>query len=117
MLAPKAGAARGSGPAEDGGFDTARVWQPGSWQVGTKEQALRSNQGTTMPARRGIAVTSIQRLQSFTQWWVRLIKPHTQKFGHSRVEARVVISTTWHNNFPSSVHIIGIKPWFPALVG
>ena len=25
----------------------------------------------------------IHRLQSFTQWWVRLNEPHTQKFGHS----------------------------------
>src|SRR3954452_9841368 len=29
-----------------------------------------------------LAVTIIRRLQSFTQWWVRLNKPHTQKFGH-----------------------------------
>jgi hypothetical protein len=35
-------------------------------------------------ARRGLAVTIIRRLQSITQWWVRLHKPHTQKFGHSR---------------------------------
>ena len=34
-------------------------------------------------ARRGLAVSIIRRLQSFTQWWVRLNKPHTQKFGHS----------------------------------
>jgi hypothetical protein len=34
-------------------------------------------------ACRRLAVTIIRRLQSFTQWWVRLNKPHTQKFGHS----------------------------------
>jgi hypothetical protein len=34
---------------------------------------------------RGLAVTNIRRLQSFAQWWVRLTKPHTQKFGHSRL--------------------------------
>ena len=37
---PQAGAARASGPAEDGGFDTAQAQPPGSWQVGAKEQAL-----------------------------------------------------------------------------
>ena len=30
-----------------------------------------------------LAVTIVRRLQSDTQWWVRLIRPHTQKFGHS----------------------------------
>ena len=29
-----------------------------------------------------LAVTIIRRLQSVTQWWVRLNTPHTQKFGH-----------------------------------
>jgi hypothetical protein len=38
MLAPKAGAARGSGPAASGGFDTDRAWPPERCQVGTKEQ-------------------------------------------------------------------------------
>src|SRR3954466_988617 len=33
-------------------------------------------------ACRRLAVTIIRRLQSFTQWWVRLNKLHTQKFGH-----------------------------------
>jgi hypothetical protein len=33
-------------------------------------------------ARRRLAVTIIRRLQSFTQWWVSLNEPHTQKFGH-----------------------------------
>ena len=33
-------------------------------------------------ARHRLAVTIIRRLQSFTQWWVRLNKPHTQKFGY-----------------------------------
>ena len=32
---------------------------------------------------RGIAVAIVRPLQSFTQWWVRPTKPHTQKFGHS----------------------------------
>ncbi|MDE2392021.1 MAG: hypothetical protein KGL65_10480, partial [Rhodospirillales bacterium] len=31
-----------------------------------------------------LAVEDAHRLQSFTQWWVRLIRPHTQKCGHSR---------------------------------
>ena len=35
-----------------------------------------------MSTLRGLAVTIIRRLQSFTQWWVELNKPHTQKFGH-----------------------------------
>jgi hypothetical protein len=35
-------------------------------------------------ARRALAVTIIPHLQSFTQWWVTLTKPRTQKFGHSR---------------------------------
>src|SRR5580698_9086922 len=34
-------------------------------------------------ACRRLAVTVVRRLQSSTQSWVRLIKPHTQKFGHS----------------------------------
>ena len=32
---------------------------------------------------RGLALTSIRRLQSCAQWRVRLTKPHTQKFGYS----------------------------------
>ena len=35
-------------------------------------------------ARRGLAVTIVRRLQSLAQWWVRLTKPHTQKFGYFR---------------------------------
>jgi len=30
-----------------------------------------------------LAVAITRRLQSLTQWWVKLNKPHTQKFGHS----------------------------------
>ena len=37
---PQARAARGSGPAASGGFDTARARPPEQCQVGTKEQAL-----------------------------------------------------------------------------
>ena len=36
-------------------------------------------------ARRGLVVTLIRRLLSFTQWCVRLNKPHIQKFGHSQL--------------------------------
>ena len=41
--------------------------------------------------RRRLAVTIIRRLQSFTQWWVRLNKPHTQKFGHFRTAAEAAM--------------------------
>ena len=34
-------------------------------------------------ARRGLAVTTIRRLPSITQWWVRRKTPRTQKFGYS----------------------------------
>jgi hypothetical protein len=40
--------------------------------------------------RRRLAVTIIRRLQSFTQWWVRLNKPHTQKFGHFRFRTAAI---------------------------
>jgi hypothetical protein len=40
MLAPKRGAARGSGPAASGEFDRAYARLPMKWQVGTKEQVL-----------------------------------------------------------------------------
>jgi hypothetical protein len=40
-------------------------------------------------ARLGLAVRIIRRLQSFTQWWVRLIRPHTQKFGYSQLIAEL----------------------------
>jgi hypothetical protein len=39
-------------------------------------------------ARRRLAVTIIRRLQSFTQWWVSLNEPHTQKFGHFRNQCK-----------------------------
>jgi hypothetical protein len=38
MLAPKRGAARGSGPAASGEFDRACARLPMKWQVGTEEQ-------------------------------------------------------------------------------
>ena len=37
----------------------------------------------TNRACRGLAPRIIRHLKSFTQWWVRLTKPHTQNFGHS----------------------------------
>jgi hypothetical protein len=43
-------------------------------------------------ARRRLAVTIIRRLQSFTQWWVRLNKPHTQKFGHSPRKTTMIVA-------------------------
>ena len=75
----QAEAARGCGPAASGGFDTARARTPEQWQVGTKEQALQSNQGTNPHTPQALAVTMIRRLQSSAQWWAGLnFAPHTE---------------------------------------
>ena len=44
-------------------------------------------------AAHGLAVTIIRRLQTFTQWWVRLNKPRTQKFGYSLIKRECASST------------------------
>ena len=74
-------AARGSGPAEDGGFDTAGRGRQDDGRSGRRNRHL--DRTKEQSGDRGLAVAIARRLQSLAQWWVRLTKPRTQKFGHS----------------------------------
>jgi hypothetical protein len=83
MLAPKRGLRVAPVPPKTADLTRPARGRRNDAKVGTKEQALRSNQGTILGTRRGIAVAITRRIQSLAQWWVKLNKPHTQKFGHS----------------------------------
>ena len=72
MLAPKRGLRVAPVPPKTADLTRPRPWPPAWLQVGTEEQALQSSQGTSEGARSALAVGTVPRLQSLTQWWVRL---------------------------------------------
>ena len=82
MLAPKRGLRVAPVPPKPA--DLTRLARGPLDNAGRDEGTGTSIEPRNNRARRRLAVTIIRRLQSFTQWWVRLNKPHTQKFGHSR---------------------------------
>jgi hypothetical protein len=83
---PQAGAARGSGPAASGGFDTTRVRRRNTASSGRRNGRVNrtKEQSRTHRARR-------RHHPSLTighpMVGDRLNTPHTQKFGHSQDEA------------------------------
>lgn len=81
MLAPKRSLRVAPVPPK-----TADLTRPGAaarTMAGRDEGTGISIEPRNNRAHRGLAVAIARRLQSLAQWWVRLTKPHTQKFGYS----------------------------------
>jgi len=81
MLAPKRSLRVAPVPPK-----TADLTRPGAaarTMAGRDEGTGISIEPRNNRAHRGLAVAIARRLQSLAQWWVRLTKPRTQKFGHS----------------------------------
>lgn len=80
MLAPKRGLRVAAVPPLRGGFDPACARLPMEWQVGTKEQVLWSNQGTSIGRHYELAGQAIGWIDSVLPSGGEIITPRTQKF-------------------------------------